>query len=221
MLIEDFANVPIRLLPDRALLILAESTHLVLADVHLGKSAAFRAHGMPVPEGDDARDLARLAALVRQHRPDQLVIAGDLFHADAGVTGALMQEVIDFTEAIGIPFVLVSGNHDKKIRSIPKSLTQTDHLDISGLRISHKPEDIPEGMPAICGHIHPVLKIPDGRKTSLRLPCFRLHAQMLTLPAFGGFTGGHIVRPGKSDRFFVIHQDEVIEVPKQLILKSM
>lgn len=219
MLIEDFAPVPLRLLPDCALLILGEDRHLVVADVHLGKSASFRAHGLPVPEGDNARDIARLAALVRQHKPDQLVIAGDLFHADAGMSDSLMQDVIDFIEEISIPFVLVSGNHDNRIRNIPETILRADHLDLPGLRIVHKPEDAPHGIPTICGHIHPVIKIPDGRKTSLRLPCFHLSPAHLTLPAFGSFTGGHIVQLEKGERFFVSHQNEVIEIPGKLITK--
>lgn len=217
MIIENFSPVPIRLLPDSALLVLGDEKHLIAADIHLGKSAAFRANGLPVPEGDTARDLARLAMLVREHRPDQLVIAGDLFHAKSGSTGALMVALTDFTAEIGIPFVLVTGNHDNKVRFIPDIIQQSDHLDLCGLRIVHNPEDAAEGMPNICGHVHPVLRIPDGRKTSLRLPCFHLCGNRLTLPSFGSFTGGHIVRPGKGDRFFVTHRDAVIEVPGKLI----
>ncbi len=60
---------------------LADSATLVLAGLLLGKSAAFRAKGLPVPEGDDARDLGRLQTLVEKHAAVRLVIAGDLFHA--------------------------------------------------------------------------------------------------------------------------------------------
>lgn len=220
MLIEDFAPVPVHLLPDSALLILGEEKYLVAADIHLGKSATFRANGLPVPEGDTTRDLARLAKLIRLHRPDQLVIAGDLFHARAGFTAALLAELMDFTELIGIPFTLVTGNHDQKIFGLPENFPQHSHLDLSGIRIVHRPEDAAADMPSICGHIHPVLRIPDGRKTSLRLPCFHLSGNHLTLPAFGSFTGGHCIRPGKQDRFFVTHRDAVIEVPRALITKA-
>lgn len=217
MLIEGFAPTPLRLLPDSALLVQGEETFLVAADVHLGKSAAFRAHGLPVPEGDTARDLARLENLVGEHSPDQLVIAGDLFHADSGCTGEIIAAFMGFTERIGIPFTLVSGNHDKKIKGLPESLNRTGHLDISGIRIVHKPEDAAVGMPNLCGHIHPVLRIPDGKNTFLRIPCFHLAGNILTLPAFGSFTGGHIVKPAKGDRFFVSHLGEVIEVPGDLL----
>jgi DNA ligase-associated metallophosphoesterase len=219
MLLDDFANVPLMLLPDSAVLINGEASVLVAADLHLGKSAAFRAHGLPVPEGDTARDLSRLGKLVREHSPDHLVIAGDLFHADSGCTGEIIGAFMDFMEGIGIPFTLVSGNHDRKIKGLPESLTCAPHLDISGVRIVHKPEDAAEGMPNLCGHIHPVVRIPDGKNTSLRIPCFHLGGNILTLPAFGGFTGGHIVRPEKGHRFFVSHLGKVIEVPGELLTR--
>lgn len=217
MLLENFSHPPLRLLPDAALLVLAEETVLVAADLHLGKSAAFRAHGLPVPEGDTARDLSRLAKLIAEHKPDRLVIAGDLFHAEAGSGDGPLDAFMAFLAATAIPFTLVAGNHDLKIRKIPKDIVQAAHLDIAGLRIVHKPEDAAGGMVNLCGHIHPVLRIRDGRNTSLRLPCFHLSGNVLTLPAFGSFTGGHIVKPAKDDRFFVTHNGAVIEVPDALL----
>jgi uncharacterized protein len=220
MLLENFSRPPLRLLPDAALLVLAEITHLVTADLHLGKSAAFRAHGLPVPEGDTARDLDRLAKLIAEHKPDRLVIAGDLFHADAGSGDGVLDAFMAFLDGIKIPFTLVCGNHDRKVRKMPPSIAQADHLDLGGLRIVHKPEDAAGGMVNLCGHIHPVLRIPDGRNTSLRMPCFHLSGNVLTLPAFGSFTGGHIVKPAKGDRFFVTHNGAVIEVPVELLEKK-
>lgn len=217
MRLETFSRLPLRLLPDAALLVLGEETHLIAADLHLGKSAAFRAHGLPVPEGDTARDLTRLTKLIEEHRPDHLLIAGDLFHADAGSGDGTLDTFMAFLDAIAIRFTLVTGNHDRKIRRMPPSISQVCHLDIDGLRIIHKPEEADEGMANLCGHIHPVLRIPDGRNTSLRMPCFHLSGNVLTLPAFGSFTGGHIVKPAKGDRFFVTHNGAVIEVPNELL----
>lgn len=207
----------IRLLPDHALLIGKSETHLVAADLHLGKSAAFRANGLPVPEGDTERDLGRLSELVETHRPDHLVIAGDLFHADSGQTEEVISVFLDFVRKTGIPFTLVKGNHDRKIRSLPSEIDQADHLDIGEIRIVHKPENSSDEHFNICGHIHPVVKIPDGKNTSLRLPCFHLRENILTLPSFGSFTGGHVLKAGKTDRFFVSHMGKVIEVPGSLL----
>jgi len=220
MLLEHFSPIPLRLLSDSALLILAAETVLVCSDLHLGKSATFRAHGLPIPEGDTARDLARLTKLIQKHKPDRLVIAGDLFHADAGSGDGTMDLFKSFLIDIKIPFILVSGNHDRKIRKLPDGIGHAPYFDISGLRIVHSPEDAAADMVNLCGHIHPVLRIRDGRNTSLRLPCFHLSGNILTLPAFGSFTGGHVVNPAKGDRFFVTHNDAVIQVPDALIGKK-
>ncbi|MBC7980709.1 MAG: ligase-associated DNA damage response endonuclease PdeM [Armatimonadetes bacterium] len=221
MLLLQPPHPPLRLLSDHALLIEAETkTHLLAADLHLGKSAAFRAHGLPVPEGDTARDLARLSKLILDHRPDHLVIAGDLFHAASGFTGELLETFLKFTAEILIPFTLVMGNHDRKIKTLPPHLHQPAHLDLDTIRIIHNPEDASPAHFNICGHIHPILRIPDGKNTSLRLPCFHLRGNRLTLPAFGSFTGGHIIKPQDSDRFFLSHQGKVIEVPKPLLSRG-
>jgi len=62
------------------------------ADLHLGKAATFRRAGIPVPEGTSARDLARLATLVRDTGADRLLILGDLFHARVGCTERVLSE---------------------------------------------------------------------------------------------------------------------------------
>jgi len=207
----------IQLLPDHALVVGKVQRCLVVADLHLGKSAAFRASGLAVPEGDTARDLSRLSKLIEAHSPDQLVVAGDLFHAESGQTEETITEFTRFLERTKVPFTLVKGNHDAKIRNLPDNLHQLDFLDLEGIRIVHKPEHGGEELFNICGHIHPVIRVPDGRNTALRLPCFHLRENILTLPSFGSFTGGHVVKPRKHDRFFVTHLNEVIELPEKLL----
>lgn len=59
---------------------------LFVADVHLGKTAAFRAGGVPLPGGTTAADLARLSAVLAATCAERLVVLGDLLHAAAGRT---------------------------------------------------------------------------------------------------------------------------------------
>src|SRR5258708_21848410 len=61
---------------------------LFVADVHLGKAAAFRAGGVPLPGGTTAGDLARLARLIAATRAERLVVLGGFLHAAAGRTDA-------------------------------------------------------------------------------------------------------------------------------------
>jgi uncharacterized protein len=209
-------NPSLKLLPEGAVFLTPSAT-LVVADLHLGKSAAFRARGLPVPEGDNARDLARLLELVRKHQAAHLVIAGDLFHAPAGITPELESALREFHREIGIPLTLVVGNHDEKLKHLPGHLHPLPSLDLEeNLRVIHDPADARGDRLHLCGHLHPVVKIPDGKRTSLRLPCFLLRGNTLVIPAFGGFTGGAIISPQAGDRIFVALRDKVVELPEGL-----
>jgi DNA ligase-associated metallophosphoesterase len=206
------------LLPEGAAFVDSERI-LIVADVHLGKSATFRARGVPVPEGDTARDLQRLRELVRKSGAARVVIAGDLFHAPAGVTVELEAELAGFLAELGVPVSLVAGNHDRWLAAFPGSLEGLPHLDLgSSMRVIHDPQDAAGGQLHIAGHWHPVVRISDGRRRSLRMPCFLLRGTTLVLPAFGSFTGGAIVKQAPNDRIFVAHDGCVIELPGQLIL---
>ncbi|MES2476725.1 MAG: ligase-associated DNA damage response endonuclease PdeM [Verrucomicrobiota bacterium] len=207
----------LKLLPEGAAFLTNIAT-LVVADLHLGKSAAFRAKGLPVPEGDTARDLGRMRALVEKHAAACLVIAGDLFHAPSGITPELHEAMDAFLDAIGIPVTLVLGNHDVKIRGIPPRLHPVKRLDLAeGLAVVHDPADATGDSLHLCGHLHPIVKIPDGRRTSLRFPCFLMRGNTLALPSFGSFTGGAVMHPKPEDRVFVALRDQIIELPGNLV----
>lgn len=213
-----FQNLPgISLLPEGAVFLTKCST-LIVADIHLGKAAAFRAKGLPVPEGDNVRDLARLSALVEKSQAANLVIAGDLFHAPAGITPALISALDEFMSRLDIPITLVVGNHDVRIKPLPAGLSSVPHLDLDrDLRVIHDPAHISGKRLHIAGHWHPVVRIPDGKRTSLRLPCFLFRNRTLVIPAFGSFTGGSILDVELDDRVFVALRDEVVELPESLI----
>jgi DNA ligase-associated metallophosphoesterase len=205
----------VQLLPEGAVLLTKSST-LVLSDVHLGKSAAFRARGLPVPEGDAERDLIRIRNLVHQIHARQLIFAGDLFHAPSGITSELAELLSNFIGTLGIPLTLIRGNHDAKLKDLPAGMTTIPHLDVNDIRIVHDPKDASPDHFNIAGHWHPVARIPDGKRTSLRLPCFLFRNNTLILPSFGSFTGGAIIHPETGDRIFVSLRDRVVEIPESL-----
>lgn len=196
---------------------LTDSSALVVADVHLGKSAAFRARGLPVPEGDNARDFLRLTAMVRKYDARHLIIAGDLFHAPSSITPELESALKQFLTEIAIPVTLVVGNHDAKISRLPRALTCVSQLDLAGLSILHDPAHRASEHLHLAGHWHPVVKISEGNRTSLRLPCFLFRQDVLVLPAFGSFTGGEVLKPMPEDRIFVTLREAVVEIPSALI----
>lgn len=210
---------PVQLLPEAAV-ILTETRTLVVADLHLGKSAAFRSHGLPVPEGDTARDLARLLELARRHSVREVIVAGDLFHAPSGITPEIDAEISRFLQDLAVPFHLVEGNHDAKIKTLPARLQALPSMDRGDIRIIHDPAHAGTAPFHIAGHWHPIARIRDGKRTSLRLPCFLLRENTLILPAFGTFTGGAVIPCESQDRIYVPLRDRVVEVPQELWRKK-
>lgn len=217
MILFEHSEQSMRLLPDGAVF-LQHSATLVLADVHLGKAAAFRAGGLPVPDGDTTRDLARIAALANSCQAREVVVAGDLFHAPSGVTPELADELSAFLASLVVPFLLVAGNHDRKLVPLPCGLQSVERLDRGGVRIIHDPADLSgRGQFHLAAHWHPIARIRDGKRSSLRLPAFLLRGNMLILPAFGSFTGGAPIDAGRNDRIFIPIREQVVEVPADLV----
>lgn len=203
------------LLPDRGVL-LADRT-LVVADIHLGKASAFQAKGLAIPEGDSHADLERLRTTCEQVRAERVVINGDLFHSPAGLSPEIERSLETWISRLGRPVELVLGNHDRKIQHLPAWLSKRDSAEYAGVYLVHDPADAPRDRPVISAHWHPVARIADGKRTSLRLPCFLLRRNLLVLPSFGTFTGGAMIEREKDDRVFVSPGDRVIEVPSELL----
>src|SRR3954452_24919812 len=84
----SLAGESVELHADRALFH-PRTTTLYVADVHLGKTAAFRAAGVPLPAGTTASNLERLGRLVARTGAERLIVLGDFLHAAAGRTPAL------------------------------------------------------------------------------------------------------------------------------------
>lgn len=90
MLDIDCAGERLQLLPDKAVFWPREKM-LIIADLHLGKSAAFRQSGVSVPESTTVEDLTRLEKLLNATACGHLMMLGDFFHAVSG----LQPEVLD------------------------------------------------------------------------------------------------------------------------------
>jgi DNA ligase-associated metallophosphoesterase len=208
-------NQTLALFPDKSVL-LPDGT-LIVADLHLGKATAFQAKGLAIPEGDSDADLKRLGTICEQVGATRILINGDLFHSPAGLTPEIERLLETWLFIIPVPVQLIIGNHDAKLRRLPAALHPIPFTEAAGFHIVHDPADAPPGRPAICAHWHPVARIADGKRTSLRLPCFLLRDSILVAPSFGTFTGGAIIDRQKGDRVFVAPGDRVIEVPEELL----
>ncbi len=195
---------------------LEKSSTLVVADIHLGKSATFRNRGIPVPEGDSQADLDNLTRLILETAPARLVIAGDLVHAKDGMSPHVLDVFREWLDGLQIPVILTEGNHDRMARLFDHSLPIeiVPSFEIDGLRITHDPAELPADQPGIAGHLHPGLSLPESPRRSLRTPFFFLkHPHHLVLPAFSKFTGLNIMKPESNDGIFIPTRDEVVRIP--------
>ena len=197
--------------------VLLEDGTLVAADLHLGKASAFQAQGLAIPEGDSEADLKRLSALCHWHQATRLVVNGDLFHSPAGLTDEIERLIEKWLDEVRIPVQLVLGNHDRKLPRTPHGMKPVESVVCDGVHIVHDPADVPDDVIAVAAHWHPYVRIADGKRTALRLPCFLLRGDMLVLPAFGSFTGGQILEREEGDRYFVSPGEDVVEVPEELV----
>ncbi len=208
------------LLPERAAL-WEEERALILADVHLGKAAAFLSHGLAVPEGGTAEDLARLSSLLRSTRAQRLIIVGDLFHAPAGLTSGICEMISAWrAEWPGFTVALVRGNHDTMAAKLPAEWRMDVHdpdLVMGPFRFIHDPahHDGGNGF-AISGHLHPSVRLSERRVSGSSAACFWLGTACLVLPAFGTFTGNKAIRPAPGDRLIACTAGRLIEVPAAL-----
>lgn len=189
---------------------------LFLADVHLGKAGHFRKHGMAVPSGVNAANLQRMDAAVQATGALWLVVLGDLFHSERN---ADWDEFIAWRHGTDLERVtLVQGNHDILEASDWKAagLEVTARLEVGGLTCTHAPEDWEAGFGVhLCGHVHPGVRLKGRGKQTLSAPCWWNRApgtkmEQLVFPAFGGFTGKHIVQPGLRDLVFIPAGKQVI-----------
>ncbi len=218
------AGEQVTLLAERALHWPRGST-LFVADVHLGKAAAFRAGGVPLPGGTTAGDLARLGRLVAATGSKRLIVLGDFLHAAAGRTPALERAFTTWRErhrALGI--TLVRGNHDQKAGDPPPGwrieVLAEPHLQPPFLLCHQPPDDADGGSDslfgyAIAGHTHPGVHIAGAGLQSERLPCFVLGKSRAILPAFGRFTGLATQPWRGSDRIIAIAGGRLFALPHQ------
>jgi len=217
----------LRLLPERAAYWAAERT-LLVADVHLGKDATFRAEAVPLPLGSTASDLDRLSSVITRTGAERLIVLGDLYHARAGMTPATLASLRTWREQhAGLKIDLIRGNHDHDAGVSPPDLHITEHdgpLALGPFRLQHDPgaasnpaslaSSAPNGY-LICGHLHPGMVLRSGGQRE-RLPCFHANGDRLILPAFSEFTGLHILRPEPGDQVAVVAGDDVVRISPEL-----
>src|SRR5450830_1743868 len=92
-MILTLANEQLLLLPHKAAY-WARERMLIIADIHFGKAASFRALGVPVPAGTTSANLMALDMLMVQYEVRRIMLLGDFLHARAAHAPATLAAML-------------------------------------------------------------------------------------------------------------------------------
>ncbi len=178
---------------------------LVVADIHFGKAASFRALGVPVPRGTTTQNLQALDGLMASFDVEHLMFLGDFLHARAAHASATQAAMLAWRlRHPELALTLVRGNHDRHAGDPAQALgirMVDEPYMLAPFSFCHHPDVVSPGY-ALAGHIHPTFLLAT-RFDALRLPCFVVGPGRMILPSFGAFTGGFPITPGAGDAVFV------------------
>lgn len=199
------------LLPEKAIYWKRKSI-LLVADLHLGKITHFRKAGIPLPVEPEQKNWEILCTLIQEWNPKKLILLGDLFHSDYN---SQWQNFCEITQIYNeCEWILVRGNHDilsdaaydlSNMTIIPSTLEMDPFL------FSHEPIECNDDLYNLCGHIHPGIRLIGNARQTLRLPVYFFGEKYGILPAFGAFTGLHVLNPKENDQLYIIANNEVID----------
>jgi DNA ligase-associated metallophosphoesterase len=174
---------------------------LFVADLHLGKEASFRAHGIPLPEGSTAATLANLAHDLAETGAKRLVVLGDLWHDRHGLAPLTAERLREWLAPRCLRVELVPGNHDRRSRWEESDLgivSLEAGARLGPITLWHEPPMDWDGF-ALTGHVHPVV-----RWGGTRLRVLWVRERCAVLPAYGLFTGGGVVSPKPGDQVYAV-----------------
>lgn len=199
----EIEDVKLILLAERALY-WPDRRLLIISDAHFGKVTHFRKSGIGIPLQAAQQNLLRFEQLLKKTDAQSVLFLGDLFHSD------LNSEWLSFKSCVRrhpqTEFILVGGNHDildpQSYANLRLTVEQEPY-PLGPFALSHHPYDQLDRY-NLCGHLHPGVRLAGSGRQSLRLPCFFFGKQQGVLPAFGEFTGLHLMRPQAGDRVYVI-----------------
>lgn len=210
------AGAEVWLLADKAMYY-PDYRALLIADIHLGKAAAYRKLGQPAPHGTTQGNLDRLDRLLAAYPCDWLIFLGDFLHAPESHAAATLATLHRWREQhSALRMTLIRGNHDQRAGDPPASLgieVVTGPLLLGPFALQHEPDPHPDRH-VLAGHVHPVYRLYGQGRQSLRLPCFYLNERLTLLPAFGEFTGGYAIKRANTGKIYVVGDGAVWAVTR-------
>lgn len=188
---------------------------LLVADLHLGKSDAFRASGIAIPSDAGREVLRQVEEAIRESGAARVLVLGDLLHAPAGLTDELVESVGEWRRRQSAVFEIIPGNHDRRVERATEAWgmrLREGPVREGPFEFRHEPAESAEpGVYTWCGHLHPALVLASAADR-LKLPAFLVGPRVGVLPACTPFAGGAPVRPGRGDRVYVIAEGNVVQV---------
>ena len=186
---------------------------LILSDLHIGKSAHFQKSGIPIPKDVLTTDLERLKQLILHFKTKNLIIVGDLFHAEYNSDlDEFKNWLIQFSD---LKIQLIKGNHDRLSHKIYEQFNidvYASELIINALKFVHDHMKIGHDKFIISGHTHPGVSIKGKGRQRIKLPCFQVSNNQLVLPAFSLFTGLNTKNAPVGCKNFCFTDDGIFEV---------
>lgn len=239
-IIVQFQEEELLLSAQRVLYYPSEKT-LVISDVHLGKAGHFRRYGIPIPTKVNLDNLSRLSQVITQFNPEKLLFLGDLFHSETNSEWDDFEQWRRHYSSLSMTLLLGNHELYSAQKYEDLGLQVLSHLDVNNIRFLHhkeapntpdhgtqsatrtsvyEPENDPQQMDPmnsspmkgwISGHLHPGIKIQGKGRQRIILPCFVQYTAQLVLPAFGTFTGLHLIT-SKTPKIIAIAENELIQV---------
>lgn len=179
---------------------------LALSDLHLGFEATLRAGGAGLPTMDRDAFYAALDRALDRHRPDVVVVTGDVKHGFSRVTMDEAAEVRAFSRRLAarVPrVVLLEGNHDVGLPRLVPDAEVAPWLRLGAWLFAHGHEKVPREARAgargvVVGHEHPAVTLTDELGVGVRVPAFLRHRgargkETLVLPAASPWAAGYDV----------------------------
>ncbi|MGB9741515.1 MAG: metallophosphoesterase [Candidatus Bathyarchaeia archaeon] len=159
------------LTPYPAAIIKTQKTRtLVIADLHIGWEMALAEKGIHIPT-QTPRLLKTLLMLIFKHKPDELLILGDVKHTVAKAELGEWQDVPEFFNELKNhvkEITVIRGNHDGNLEPLlPENIKLLPATAITigniGLFHGHRwpPPTLLKCETLVMGHVHPVLAFKD------------------------------------------------------------
>jgi len=157
--------------PNPAALIKTQKTRtLVIADLHIGWEMALAEKGIHIPT-QTPRLLKNLLTLISKHKPDALLILGDVKHTVAKAELSEWQDIPEFFNQLKKhikEITVIRGNHDGNLEPLlPENikLQPATGITINGIGLFHghrwPPPTLLKCETLVMGHVHPVLVFKD------------------------------------------------------------